>query len=83
MQEEILGVAIAEWIGYLASAAVLSSFLMKKMRSLRIVNMLGCSIFIVYGFALNVSWPIVVTNVAIVLINLYFLTMVKAETKPN
>ncbi len=79
MQEEILGVAIAEWIGYLASAVVLSSFLMKNMRSLRLVNLSGCTIFIVYGFALDISWPIVVTNIAIVLINFYYLTMVKAK----
>ena len=75
MEQEIFNIEIREWIGYLASAVVLVSFFMKKMKSLRILNTVGCSLFIIYGFALNVSWPIVVTNVAIVLVNAYYLLL--------
>jgi hypothetical protein len=61
-----------EYIGYLASALVLVSFLMKNMTYLRIINTVGCVFFILYGLLLP-SIPIVITNVAIVLVNLYYL----------
>jgi hypothetical protein len=64
---------ITEYIGYAASALVLVSFLMKNITYLRIVNSFGCAFFIVYGILLP-SIPIIVTNAAIVLINLYYLT---------
>lgn len=62
-----------EYIGYVASGIVLLSFLMRKMLLLRIVNTVGCVFFIVYGMMLG-SIPIILTNTAIVLINLYYLT---------
>lgn len=65
--------SITEIIGYLASLLVLLSFLMKDIKTLRIVNCVGCGVFILYGFMLSVSWPIVITNVAIVIINLVYL----------
>lgn len=62
-----------EIIGYLASLGVLLSFLMKNIRTLRIVNTIACTIFIVYGVLLAYSIPIILTNGAIVMINLYYL----------
>lgn len=63
-----------EYIGYLASLFVLLSFVMKKMVALRMVNIIGCGFFIVYGFMLpSISWPIVITNVAIVCVNAFYL----------
>jgi uncharacterized protein with PQ loop repeat len=58
-----------EIIGYTASLLVLISFLMKDIRSLRLINSVGCSLFVVYGVLLNFSWPIIFTNTAILLIN--------------
>ncbi|OIQ37661.1 MAG: uroporphyrinogen decarboxylase [Crocinitomix sp. MedPE-SWsnd] len=78
---EILGISAIEWVGYLASAAVLISFLMKKMRTLRIVNTLGCALFAFYGVLLDFSWPIIITNVAIMCINFYYLFLVKPISK--
>ncbi|MDT8411098.1 MAG: uroporphyrinogen decarboxylase [Vicingaceae bacterium] len=71
---ENLGMNATEFIGYLASFLVLFSFLMKKMRSLRIINTLGCTLFVAYGFLLDFSWPIIITNVAIIIINIYYLS---------
>lgn len=62
-----------ELIGYLASAFVLLSFVMKEMTKLRIVNIVGCSFFIAYGILIP-SWPIIITNVAIVCVNTFYLT---------
>jgi uncharacterized protein with PQ loop repeat len=66
-----------EIIGYLASFIVLISFLMKEMKTLRIINSIGCVMFVAYGILLNFSVPIIITNVAIVAINIYYLMKVK------
>ncbi len=62
-----------EIVGYLASLIVLISFLMKNMKTLRIINSIGCVLFVAYGILLGFSIPIIFTNVAIVGINIYYL----------
>jgi uncharacterized protein with PQ loop repeat len=58
-----------ELVGYAASLFVLVSFLMKDIRTLRMVNSVGCALFVVYGIMLEYSIPIVLTNAAILVIN--------------
>lgn len=71
---EFLGISSVEWVGYAAMATVLISFLMKSVNKLRIVNSFGCLLFVFYGVLLApISKPIVVTNIAIFLINIYYL----------
>lgn len=71
---ELIGISLVDWVGYAAMATVLVSFLMKSVIKLRIINSLGCLIFVIYGFMLEpVSMPIVITNTAILCINLYYL----------
>lgn len=62
----------SEYVGYAASGIVLLSFLMGNIFILRIINTIGCGFFILYGFMLG-SFPIILTNSAIVLINIYYL----------
>ena len=62
-----------EIIGYTASFIVLVSFLMTDISKLRIINSIGCVMFVAYGILLNFSIPIILTNVAIVGINIYYL----------
>ena len=69
---EILGVSVTEWVGYAASLGVLVSFLMKDIKVLRIVNSVGCGLFVAYGLMLG-SIPIILTNVAILFVNAYYL----------
>ncbi|MGB0882192.1 MAG: uroporphyrinogen decarboxylase [Vicingaceae bacterium] len=71
--------SLTEIIGYLASLVVLLSFLMKDVTKLRMVNTVGCLLFIAYGILLKFSIPIIVTNAAIVTINVVFL--VRSKTK--
>ncbi len=61
-------------VGYLASALVIGSSMMKDLRMLRIVNSLGCMAFVVYGFMLNFAWPIIFTNGFILFVHIYYLT---------
>lgn len=49
------------------------SFSMKDVTKLRMINCLGCISFIIYGFMLNISWPIVISNAFILSMNLYHL----------
>ncbi|MFH4965122.1 uroporphyrinogen decarboxylase [Gaetbulibacter sp. M235] len=71
---EILVISISEWVGYLAMATVLISFLMKSVIKLRIVNSIGCLFFVIYGFMLQpFSKPIIITNSIIFAINIYYL----------
>ena len=74
---ELFGITATEYIGYLASLMVLLSFTMKNMKSLRLMNMTGCILFITYGFlmpTLRIGLPIIIANTAIFIVNLYYLT---------
>ncbi len=61
-----------EWLGYLASFFVAVSFTFKKIKQLRIVNIIGCVFFIVYGYFID-SIPVIITNLFIMIMNIYFL----------
>lgn len=63
-----------EWIGYLASLVLMISFLMKNIITLRTINSVGAILFIVYGFMLETSWPIIITNIFIFGVNGIYLT---------
>jgi hypothetical protein len=74
---DFIGIPLTEWVGYAAMAALLLSFMMKDVNKLRIVNSIGCVLFVAYGFMLQTSWPIIISNGAIVFINLYYLVIKK------
>ncbi|NQY28961.1 MAG: uroporphyrinogen decarboxylase [Flavobacteriaceae bacterium] len=66
---------LVEIVGYLASIVVLCSFTMKDVKKLRRVNIVGCLLFVVYGFmmpTLRIGMPIIITNAAIMGINVYY-----------
>ena len=71
--------SLTEIVGYLACAGVIVSFLMKEIKTLRTVNTVGCLLFVVYGVLLNYSLPIIITNVTIVVVNIYYLLKSKQE----
>ena len=64
-----LGVELTEWVGYLAMTVLLVSFMMKNVTKLRVINSIGCLFFVIYGSLISL-YPIVITNAAIILINL-------------
>lgn len=65
-------ITVYEWIGYIASIIVLVSLLMSSIKRLRWVNLVGATIFSVYGFLIG-ALPVGVMNAGIVLINIYYL----------
>lgn len=74
---EFLNISITEWVGYTASFILLISFTMKDVTKLRIINSVGCALFVAYGFLLQTAWPVVITNGFILLINFYYLFLKK------
>ena len=81
---ELLGITLTEYVGYSASIMVLISFTMKDVKKLRTVNMIGCLLFVTYGFlmpTLRIGLPIIVTNIAIFCVNFYYSFLKKTEVK--
>ena len=78
MDTEILGIAVVEWIGYLASLIILISYITKNITRLRVIGTIGCVLFVMYGVIIE-SWPLVITNGTIVFINLYYIFIKKKK----
>ncbi|PJC87356.1 hypothetical protein CSW98_05510 [Vibrio sp. HA2012] len=72
--------SMVEMIGYAASIMVAISLSMKHIVALRVLNLVGCSLFIAYGLYVG-ALPVVVANSYIACINLYFLFRQYQETK--
>ena len=69
------------WIGYLGAGLVVISFLVSsKVRVIRFINMFGAVTFITYGILLDMNLPIIIPNVFITGIQLYYL-FIKNEKK--
>ena len=73
----MLEISTTDWVGYIAMALVALSFVFKEMKTIRIVNMIGAVVFIVYGYMLDVAIPIIATNSLIIIIQAYHLLTYK------
>jgi uncharacterized protein with PQ loop repeat len=60
-----------EVFGYIGMIIVLFSFTMKDMMKLRILNSIACAIFVVYGI-MHETIPIVIMNILVILINVFY-----------
>ncbi|WP_419726912.1 YgjV family protein [Terrisporobacter petrolearius] len=59
-----------ELVGYVASVLIAISLTMTDMYKLRIINSIGCLMFVIYG--LNVgAYPVALANAIIIIINIY------------
>lgn len=79
---ELFGITGTEYVGYLASLMVLISFTMKTIKGLRLLNMAGCVLFVLYGFlmpTLRIGLPIIIANVAIFSVNVFYLLRKKVS----
>lgn len=74
------GTETLDIVGYAASLVVLLAFFMKNINTLRIVNSVGCALFILYGFLFDApNLPIIITNFGILLVNGYYLFIKKEK----
>ena len=61
-----------EWIGLVASAFILVSFFFSKQMLIRIVNLCGCVVFVIYGILLP-SYSTAIMNLALIIVHVVFL----------
>lgn len=64
---------ITNYIGYSASIFVVLSFILKDIKKIRIVNAVGCILFVIYGIYSDYLWPIIIPNAILCLIQAYHL----------
>ena len=59
-----------EFLGILATLLVLVSFLFSKEKNIRIINIIGALLFLLYGASIN-SFSIWVLNLMLIIVHLY------------
>lgn len=59
-----------EWVGYLATVFILASFAFSDVKKLRVVNIIGGLLWMVYGHVVGSS-SIFIGNLLMVLIHMY------------
>jgi hypothetical protein len=68
-----------EIIGYVAMICVAISLSLKNIKKLRFWNLAGALMFVVYGIIIA-SWPVVILNVFLSLVNMYHLFIAKEKS---
>lgn len=63
---------LLEIFGYIGTALIILSMTMKSMNKLRILNVAGSIISVIYSVVIS-AWPTVILNVCLAAINLYHL----------
>jgi len=61
-----------EVLGTIASIIILISFLYNDLEKVRIINIVGCIVFIIYGFSIK-SFSVCFLNGSLLLIHIYYL----------
>jgi|GEM_PF-3393360 len=69
-----------EIIGYAAMACVGLSLSMKKIKQLRIWNLVGALLFVIYGIAIE-SMPVLILNVFLSAVNIYHLLATREQAQ--
>ena len=62
-----------EWLGLIASAFILVSFLTRNQTKTRLINMVGCVAFVVYGFLIK-AYSTSIMNAALFIVHIVYLT---------
>ena len=68
----MFGIPLIEWVGYLASAFIVISLIMTSVVKIRIINTIGCILFLIYGLTVG-AYPVAISNGLIIIINGYHL----------
>lgn len=71
-----------EWLGLVASAFVLVSFLFTKQTIIRLVNMVGCVVFVIYGILLP-AYSTAIMNGALFIVHVVYLVKDFVSRKKN
>lgn len=69
-----------EIFGYIGTALIISSMMMKSINKLRILNISGSVISVIYSILSN-TWPVVLLNGCLIAVNVYQLIKANVEKK--
>ena len=64
---------MTNYVGYGASFFVVLSFALKDVKKIRVVNLIGCILFVIYGIYSDYLWPIIIPNAILCFIQVYHL----------
>lgn len=68
-----------EIFGYIAMSMLVISFIPRQLRLIRLLNLIGCIFFVVYGIMLGWKWPIIISNGLIAAIQAYHLVFARKQ----
>jgi predicted membrane protein len=68
-----------EILGLIATAFVLISFLMRRAWKIRLINIAGAVLFVIYGLIID-SWAVWVLNAVLIVIHLCFLLFARRKS---
>ena len=71
-----------EWLGIVASAFILISFLFTKQTITRLINMVGCIVFVIYGLLLP-TYSTAFMNGALFIVHIVYLVKDYKSSKKN
>lgn len=71
---------LVEVVGHMASVMVAISLMMKNIVRLRVLNFIGCSLFVIYGLIIDAS-PVWTMNAFVASVNVYYLVKMFREQK--
>ncbi|SCJ97447.1 Uncharacterised protein [uncultured Clostridium sp.] len=74
----MFGIPAIEWVGYVASICIAISLLMTDMFKLRIINSIGCILFVIYGFSIK-AYPVGGINLFIFFVNIYYIIKMRKD----
>ncbi len=69
-----------EILGIVSTIFVLISFLMKDVVKIRIINIIGALLFVIYGILLG-AWSVWILNLLLIIIHMYYLSRIALTTK--
>lgn len=78
----MFGIPASEWVGYAASVFVGTSLLMSDMSRLRIINLIGCILFAIYGLWIG-AYPVAIMNIFGAGVNIWHLLRLARERRVN
>ena len=71
---------VFEVVGYLGSAFVLLSFLLKDIKRIRLINIIGAAFFVAYGIYTK-TWATAFMNCALIIVHIYYLVKMRLDVE--
>ena len=68
----LINASIADVVGYLASIFIILAFVFSNIRTIRIINAVGCVCFVIYALFYD-AWPVLIPNAVLFFVQLYYI----------